>query len=218
MKLRVCSEVPLTPDQVREWRFYCEWEARQEKGGDVEVTYASIHPTTGKIYSLHIAFDCGDGWPYPFPICRPTVNVLTVFTDEQGRRSVAFVREYRPAMGRYVMANPAGGINDDETPEQAGVREPHEELGLPTLKCNLTLLRRVLSTPGLINEETWLFQADVQASAAEIRELDGKCTGVAEEGEKLVVYMVPIHELKEFVDEQIDDAKTLLALHSAGLL
>ena len=57
---------------------------------------------------------------------RPTVSVVPV--TEEG--SVLMIRQYRPAVGKYLIEIPAGRVNgDQETPEACAQREMAEEIG-----------------------------------------------------------------------------------------
>lgn len=43
---------------------------------------------------------------------------------------IVVIREFRPVLGGYEYSFPAGLIDNDESPEQAAIRELHEETGL----------------------------------------------------------------------------------------
>lgn len=42
---------------------------------------------------------------------------------------IVCIKQYRPAIGKYIIELPAGGIDNIETPLQAGIRELYEETG-----------------------------------------------------------------------------------------
>ena len=84
---------------------------------------------------------------------RPAVVALPLLADG----TVLLARQYRPAVDAWVLEAPAGGIDGDESPEQAVHRELREELGLRTGR--LEPLGRLLSSPGVSTEELHLFAA-----------------------------------------------------------
>jgi len=64
------------------------------------------------------------------------------------------VEQFRPPMGRSTLEFPAGLIDDDETPEQAALRELREETGYVGEACKLppVVSRQVCMSPGLCDE------------------------------------------------------------------
>jgi len=62
-------------------------------------------------------------------------GVLVVATDEQDR--LILFEEYKYAVDDTVLTFPAGGIDDDETPEAAALRELLEETGYVATEATL---------------------------------------------------------------------------------
>lgn len=221
MRVSVRSGAGVTPAQVKRWYIYAGWEARQRVQGSVEVTSASVHPETKQIYSLHIEFDDGGRWKHHFILRTPTVDVLTS-VKSGGEEVFLFVEQFRPAIGQLVISNPAGGIDENEYPDKAALREVREEVGMPNLNPRLSLLEpeSVLATPGAVNEEVYMYRGVVQVTSSElvtIREkFHGGTTGVAEEGEVLKGYAISRNDLPRF-KRRIIDAKTRYSLRLAGL-
>ncbi len=70
---------------------------------------------------------------------------------------VMLVRQYRHAIGRWVWELPAGSLHEGENPEQAAIRECHEEIGL--IPGKLQRLGAFFPTPGYCDEEMVFFRA-----------------------------------------------------------
>lgn len=224
MRLTVNQEIGLGHEEVRAWPLFAGWEPKQHPKSELEVVAADFDKKTRQIYRLQVAQHTpGKKWPAHFILCAPTVDVLTVLSDTAGNKCVVFVEQFREAVGERVISNPAGFIDEGETPEDAALREAEEELGYPGLKYALALLEEsVWASPGLTSEETHFFLAKVEMSTTEFarltKKLQGKATGIAKEGESIIVHVVPVPELPEFARKHLKDGKTRHALRCAGLL
>ena len=70
------------------------------------------------------------------------------------------VRQYRHAVGEYLLEAPAGLMEEGETPEEAALRELREETGA----CgSVTFAGDYFPTPGYCEELIHLFLADVES-------------------------------------------------------
>jgi len=69
---------------------------------------------------------------------------------------VVLIRQYRYPIDREVWEVPAGTLDPGETPEQAAVRECHEEIGL--VPARVTRLASMFPTPGYCDEEMFFFE------------------------------------------------------------
>ena len=67
------------------------------------------------------------------------------------------MRQYRPAIGRWAWELPAGTLKDGEDPEQAAIRECHEEIGL--MPARVEKLGAFFPTPGYCDEEMHFYRA-----------------------------------------------------------
>lgn len=120
---------------------------------------------------------------------------------------VALVKQFRYAYGEELLEIPAGKINEGERPEVCAYRELSEETGL--LAEKLQLLHVLYPTPGYDNEKIYIYYAD------------GVSQGEAhlDEGEFLnVVYLSVEKALKMIEEDEIRDAKTIVALYRYALM
>ncbi len=117
------------------------------------------------------------------------------------------VRQYRHAVGRFLLEFPAGTLEPGERPEACARRELVEEVGHRAER--LQALGSLYPAPGFCDETQYCFLADGL---------------VPEEGEKdpdeiIEVRVTAIAELEAAVaDMQIDDAKTLALFARARTL
>lgn len=130
-------------------------------------------------------------------VVHPEVVAMLPVLDD-GR--LVLVRQYREAVGQVLLEAPAGGIDGNETPEEAARREMKEETGYDV--GSLDLLSSFYSSPGFLTEKMHLFL---------VRDLTpGTPT---EENDQIEVVLMTPEEAWEAVGRgEIADAKTILAL------
>ena len=123
--------------------------------------------------------------------------VVIVPLDRDGE--VVLVRQYRHAIGRYLLELPAGGLEPGEEPLATAQRELREEVGLEA--ATWTSLGYFFSSPGFAGELLHVFLAE------------GLSPGYADpdEDEDLAVVRCKASDLFEH-PEQLQDAKSLAAL------
>lgn len=68
-----------------------------------------------------------------------------------------FVRQYRIALGQYLIEAPAGKLEPDETPEMCARKELHEETGFEA--GEFIFLGKIFSSVGFCNEAIHLYLA-----------------------------------------------------------
>lgn len=124
--------------------------------------------------------------------------VVVVALDTQGY--VYFVRQYRHAIGSYLVELPAGGLESGEQPLVAAKRELREEVGIQA--ADWTVLGSFYSSPGFANEHLHAFLAQGLVPVATDPDDD----------EDIEVVRYPLHRLPEAIAE-LADAKTLAALY-----
>lgn len=82
------------------------------------------------------------------------------------RKNILMVRQYREAVGKYLLEIPAGGIDPGEEPADAVRRELQEEIGF--LPGEITRIGGFYSTPGYCTEYLHLYVAtDLKPSRLE---------------------------------------------------
>lgn len=127
--------------------------------------------------------------------------IVPVYAD----KTVALVKQYRHAAGKYLWEIPAGSLEYDENPEEGARRELEEEVGATAGK--LELLSEFYVSPGFLSEKMFVFLAtDLTETAQNL------------EDDELI-------ELEKFTFErafemiranEIEDAKTIVGLILAG--
>lgn len=124
------------------------------------------------------------------------------------KNELYFVRQYRYPYHEIVLELPAGKLEKDEDPFEAGKRELREETGVAGK--NYMNLGRLYPSPGYTNEIIYLY-----ACRAETRGEDD-----LDEGEFLEVEKIPLEKAVEMVmTGEIMDAKTqALVLKTARLI
>ncbi len=121
-----------------------------------ERTIESRRIYSGKILGLRIdTIDIGGGRTGTREIVEHGPAVVIVPVDAQDR--VLLVRQYRKALERDLLELPAGGMNPDEDPDAAAVRELQEETGF--YPGRLERLGGFYAAPGYCEEYLHLYLA-----------------------------------------------------------
>ena len=127
----------------------------------------------------------------------PCVAVVPVDAED----NVLLVRQFRLAAGKDLLEIPAGGIEPNESPEAAVVREMREETGLRPDKVKR--LTGFFLSPGFSSEYLHLFLA----SEFEHDPLS------AEDTASIELVKTPISEIKELINSgKIEDGKSVAGL------
>jgi len=79
--------------------------------------------------------------------------IVPVFDDG----TVALVRQYRHAAGKYLLEIPAGSLDGDESPEKGAARELEEEIGVTAAK--LEKIAEFYVSPGFLTEKMFVYLA-----------------------------------------------------------
>lgn len=93
------------------------------------------------------------------------VCIVPVFEDG----TVLAIREYRFAIGDYCLEFPAGIIDEDETAEEAAIRELKEETGLDTVRI-LAAIPGGYSSTGMTDEKVAIVVVEVSGNFRETEE------------------------------------------------
>ncbi len=127
--------------------------------------------------------------------------IVPVFEDG----TVAFVRQYRHPVVRYLLEVPAGTLDGMESPEEGAARELEEELGV--VAGRLEKLTEFFVSPGFCEEKMWVYLAtDLTETAQRL-----------EDDELVEIVRVPLSRAFEMIaDGEIEDAKTIIGLMLAA--
>ena len=120
--------------------------------------------------------------------------------------TVLLIRQYRHAVGGYILEIPAGKLDPDEDPRDCAARELEEEIGLRA--ASLEPVITFFTTPGFTDEVIHVFKAT------------GLTPGTQNLGhdEVLDVIEVPLPQAMTWIaDGTIRDAKTIVGLQAVYL-
>jgi ADP-ribose pyrophosphatase len=121
--------------------------------------------------------------------------------------TVLLVRQYRHAVGDWILEVPAGKLDSGEAPETCARRETEEEVGMRVGR--LDPLGPIWTTPGFTDEKIWLFLATQLEPGHQALEDD----------EALEIEKVSLEEAIALVDAGIiSDSKSVVALLKAERL
>ena len=127
--------------------------------------------------------------------------IVPVFDD----KTVALVRQYRHAAGKYLLEIPAGSLEKDEDPRTGAIRELEEEIGVTA--GNIELISEFYVSPGFLTEKMFVFLA------TELTEVGQK----PEEDELIEVERRPFSQCLDLIrDGEIEDAKTIVGITIAS--
>ncbi len=143
-----------------------------------------------------------DGVPFARDIVRHPGAVAVVAVTDAG--SVVLVRQYRPAVDRWLLEVPAGTCDvEGEPPDVAAGRELAEEVGYAADR--LTLLTRAAVTPGFCDEIAHVYLA------TGLRPVPTGRQGAEESFMEVVE--VPLDRFDDMVDRgTVVDASTILGV------
>ncbi len=126
------------------------------------------------------------------------VVVILPFLDDE---SVVMEKNYRPAIGKYLLELPAGMVEKGESSKEAAGRELEEETGYAAGK--LEFLFRAYLSPGSSNCDAYFFRATKLRKAKQR----------LEEGEMLEVKPMKLTALLKMIKhKEIEDTKTVAGI------
>lgn len=145
-----------------------------------------------------------DGREVVREVVRHPGAAAVVALDGEGK--VCILRQYRPALGAWLLEIPAGTLDPgDATPLTCAVRELAEEAGLTAAQW--MSLGYINPSPGVMDEAIHLFLATGLAAVPTAHE----------EGELIEAEFIPLAEALELAyTGEINDAKTIAALFRAA--
>ena len=153
----------------------------------------------GKIFEINIdSIREGDvEYKREIVVHKGSCVVIPVFDDG----TVALVRQYRHAAGKYLLEICAGTLNADEDPELGARRELEEEVGVTAGK--IEKLCEFYVSPGFLTEKMHLYLATELTKTQQMLEDDEILT--------VERFTLP-HALEMVRTGQIEDAKTIIGL------
>ena len=157
----------------------------------------------GRIFEVSLDSIREDGTEYKREIIshNGSAVIVPVFAD----KTVALVKQYRHAAGRYLWEIPAGSLEKGEDAKEGAARELEEEIGV-TAK-NIEKLSEFYVSPGFLSEKMFVYMAtDLTETAQNL-----------EDDELIEVKRFSFAELSEMIrNNEIEDAKTIVGLILAG--
>ena len=157
----------------------------------------------GKIFDINIdSIREGDvEYKREIVVHKGSCVVIPVFDDG----TVALVRQYRHAAGKYLLEICAGTLNADEDPELGARRELEEEVGVTAGK--IEKLCEFYVSPGFLTEKMHLYLATELTKTQQMLEDDEILT--------VERFTLP-HALEMVRTGRIEDAKTIIGLTLAA--
>ena len=157
----------------------------------------------GKIFDVHEAEIRDGDVRYKREIVKHkgSAVIIPVFAD----KTIALVKQYRHAAGKYLLEIPAGTLNKSEDPETGARRELEEEIGVTANK--IEKLTEFYVSPGFLTEKMHLYLATELTETAQN----------LEEDELLSIERIGFTEAFDKIrNGEIEDAKTIIGLILAG--
>lgn len=161
------------------------------------------HVYKGKIFDVSIATVREAEITYQREIIshHGSAVVVPVFADQ----TVALVKQYRHAAGKYLLEIPAGSLKEGENPQLGALRELEEEIGVAAAK--MEKLSEFYVSPGFLSEKMFVFLATDFSEVGQNLEDD----------ELLEIERHDFPTLFEMIRAgAIEDAKTIVGLILAG--
>jgi ADP-ribose pyrophosphatase len=165
-------------------------------------TLATQEIFTGKVFSIERdRVRLPNGREVDIDIVRHPRSVVLLPVPEP--QHIILIRQYRHAINRFVWELPAGSVDPGEEPEQAAVRECHEEIGqVPTTVVRLASL---FPTPGYCDEEMVFYRLSGLTTPSEAAEPD--------EDEDIEPKTFALRDAREMIRRgEIIDMKTVAGL------
>lgn len=157
---------------------------------------------TGKVFSIERdRVRMPNGRAVTLDVVRHPRSVVLVPVPEHGH--VVLVRQFRYAVNAFLWELPAGSVDPGESPEDAAVRECHEEIG--KVPATVMRLAALYPTPGYCDEEMVFFRLSGLEQPTQPAALD--------EDEDIETRTFELREAREMVRRgEIVDMKTIVGL------
>jgi ADP-ribose pyrophosphatase len=160
----------------------------------------------GKVFSVYTdkVLEPGSETPNTRDVVRHNGSIVVLAVDESKNPNdpdIILIRQYRHAVGQFLLELPAGRIEPGEAPLAAAKREMIEETGFSAKRW--VMLSKYFASPGFLAEFMQIYLA------RDIRE------GIShpEEDEHIEIVRTPLSEAMAMVAaNKIHDGKTLIGL------
>jgi len=160
----------------------------------------------GKVFSVYsdTVIEPGSLKPNTRDVIRHNGSIVVLAVDESKNPKdpdIILIRQYRYAVGQFLLELPAGRIEPNEAPLAAAKREMIEETGFRAKRW--TSLTRYFASPGFLGESMQIYLA------RDIRE------GVStpEDDEHIEIVRTPLSQAMALIEaNKIQDGKTLIGL------
>jgi ADP-ribose diphosphatase len=158
----------------------------------------------GRVFSVEVSRRrYPNGRVHEIAVVRHSPAVVIVPVEDDGR--VVLIRQYRAALDRELWEVPAGGVDKDESADDAARRECEEEIG--RVPDRLERLGAWFPTPGYCDEEMIFFRATA------LRAPDANSTHAPDADEDITVQSFTLEDARAMVARgEIVDLKTAYAL------
>jgi ADP-ribose pyrophosphatase len=166
-----------------------------------EKVIRSKHIFDGQIVKLHVdTVLTPDGQESTREIVEHAPAILVAAIDEND--NVLMVQQYRRATGKELLELPAGGVEPNETPEAATIREMQEETGY--MPGRVVRLGGFYTAPGFCSEFIHMFvSTDLKPSRL-----------FAEDTDEIKLIRVPVKDVPALLTSgKLEDAKTYAGLY-----
>jgi ADP-ribose pyrophosphatase len=134
-------------------------------------------------------------------VVRHSRSVVLIPVPERGQ--VILIRQFRYAINASLWELPAGSVDDGESPEEAAVRECHEEIG--RVPQTIVRLGALYPTPGYCDEQMIFYRlSNLEEPASD---------ATPDEDEDIEARVFDLHEARDMVRRgEIVDMKTVVGL------
>lgn len=166
----------------------------------------------GKVFSIFTekVIEPGTTEPRTRDVIHHNGSIVVLAVDESKNPKdpeIILIRQYRHAVGQFLLELPAGRIEPKEAPLAAAKREMIEETGFRAKRW--TMLTKYFASPGFLGESMQIYLA------RDLRE----GTANPEEDEHIEIVRTPLSQaLALIAAKKIHDGKTLIgvSLYAAG--
>lgn len=162
-------------------------------------TFASESIYQGRIFDIRIdSIREGDiEYKREIVVHKGSAVIVPVFDDG----TVAIVRQYRHAAGKFLLEIPAGSLEAGEDPLEGAARELEEEIGVVAAK--IEKLAEFYVSPGFLSEKMNVYLATGLSETSQDLEPD----------EIVTVERFSLEQLNKMIASgEIEDAKTIIGL------